>query len=248
VNDHRQNTDLSGLPFTILHLAADWLAIDKPAGMAVHPGPQTPHSLEDYLPALARHLGQRRPPVLMHRLDRDTSGCLLLARSGEGRRWLAQLFEARQVHKTYLAQLASLPEADTGEVDAPLAKISSAEAGWRMVVDPAQGKTALTRWRVLDRHAGLVALMPATGRTHQLRVHATLIGGAIRGDPVYGASDGGGMRLHAHGLILPQAGGVGERIVAPVPTSWGLPPELLDRLGLRLPEHEILQGSPSSAE
>ncbi|GGI68391.1 RNA pseudouridine synthase [Polymorphobacter multimanifer] len=232
MSNDRKTPDPGSLPFTILHLGADWLAIDKPAGLAVHPGPRTPHSLEDHLPALARLLGQRRPPVLMHRLDRDTSGCLLLARTVGGRRWLAQAFEARQVEKTYLAQLDALPEADAGEIDAPLAKISTVEAGWRMVVDTVRGKAARTRWRVLDRDTRLVAMMPATGRTHQLRVHATLIGGAIIGDSVYGRAAAGGLRLHARSLMVPQPSAPPVRIDAALPARWGLPEGLMSAWGL----------------
>lgn len=217
------------LPFTLLHVARDWLVIDKPAGLAVHPGPRTPHSLEDHLPLLAHALGQQRPPVLMHRLDRDTSGCLLLARTANGRRHLAQAFEARQIQKTYFAQLDVLPDADFGEVDAPLAKISSAQAGWRMIVDTTHGRPAFTRWQVLDRSTNLVAFMPATGRTHQLRVHATLMGGAIKGDSVYGAA-ADGLRLHARSLGVPQPADKPVAIVATIPASWGLPAELVARL------------------
>ncbi len=223
--------DPKALPFDILYSGADWLIIDKPAGLAVHPGPRTPHSLEDHLPALARLLGQRRPPVLMHRLDRDTSGCLLLARTSGGRRWLAKAFETRQVAKTYIAQLDALPQADAGEVDAPLAKISSAEAGWRMVVDGAGGKPACTRWQVLDRETRLIALMPMTGRTHQLRVHATLMGGAIQGDTVYGSAAPGGLRLHAHRLVVPQPSSSPVQVVAPLPASWGLSKNQISGLG-----------------
>ena len=212
-------------PLRVLHCDADILALDKPAGLAVHPGPRTPHSLEALLPDLAHHLGQRRLPVILHRLDRDTSGCLLLARHKGAVRRLAQLFEARQVQKTYWAILETLPATDSGIIDAPLAKISSAEAGWRMVVDP-RGKTAITHWQIMDREARLIAFRPLTGRTHQLRVHANCLGTAIVGDPVYGQADPGGatMRLHARQLRLPLPDGTPLEITAPLPQDW---PDLL---------------------
>ena len=124
---------LAGVPFALLHRDTHLLVIDKPAGLAVHPGPKTPDSLEDYLPELA--CGNLRWPVIAHRLDRDTSGCLVLARHPKAIKRVSALFEARQVSKLYWAVLASLPDADSGTVDAPLHKISSAEAGWRMVID-----------------------------------------------------------------------------------------------------------------
>lgn len=206
-------------PFPILHVDPQLVIIDKPAGLAVHPGPRTPNSLEDHLPALAAALGQRRPPTLMHRLDRDTSGCLLLARTAAATRHLAQRIEARHLQKTYLALLDTVPEDDHGIIDAPLAKISSKDAGWRMIVDVNKGKAAITHWEILDRTSGLVSFCPKTGRTHQLRVHATLIGGAIRGDPIYGVSPGP-MRLHALSLRLDAHEGGTLSVSAPVPPGW----------------------------
>ena len=119
---------LDGLPFAILYRDTHLVVIDKPAGLAVHPGPQTPDSLEDFLPDLA--FSNQRLPVISHRLDRDTSGCLIIARHPKAVKRVSMLFEAGQVSKTYWAVLESLPEADSGTVDAPLHKISSAEAGW----------------------------------------------------------------------------------------------------------------------
>lgn len=205
----------------ILFRNAEFAVINKPAGLAVHPGPRTPHSVEDLLPKLAEALGQRRLPTLMHRLDRDTSGCLLLARKPAGVRRLSQLFEAHKIAKTYWAIMETMPQEDEGIIDAPLAKISSAEAGWRMVVDPA-GKTAITAWRVRDRAARLMEFRPQTGRTHQLRVHANCLGSAILGDPVYGSikTPGTLMRLHARQLDLPLPDGTWQQVIAPLPEGW----------------------------
>lgn len=206
----------------ILHCDDELLVLDKPAGLAVHPGPRTPFSLEALLPGLARRLGQRPLPLPLHRLDRDTSGCLLLARRKSAAARLSRLFEAGQIEKRYWAVLDHLPEEDSGRVDVPLTKVSSAAAGWRMVASPA-GKPAQTLWRVLDRTAGLVEFRPLTGRTHQIRVHATCIGGAIAGDPVYGSSQGP-LRLHARQLSIPKADGTRLVVEAPLPVGWpGLP-------------------------
>jgi tRNA pseudouridine32 synthase/23S rRNA pseudouridine746 synthase len=214
-----QALETIGPSFTILHLDAHCLIIDKPAGLAVHPGPKTPHSLEDHLPALARRLGQKRLPVLMHRLDRDTSGCLLLARTAAATRALAHLIEARGLEKTYIARLEQCPQTASGTINAPLAKISSKAKGWRMIVDVKNGKAAITDWKIVEAENALISFCPKTGRTHQIRVHATLIGGAIVGDPIYGATPGP-MRLHAHHLAFSHADGTRVNATAPIPPNW----------------------------
>ncbi len=207
---------VQGLPFGLLYRDTHLIIIDKPAGLAVHPGPQTRDSLEDFLPILA--MGNQRLPVIAHRLDRDTSGCLIVARHPKAIKRVSMLFEAGQVKKTYWAVLETLPEAESGTVDAPLHKISSAEEGWRMIIDK-RGKRAVTHWRVIDKAARLVEFTPETGRTHQLRVHAASLGCAILGDPVYGAGKGP-MRLHARALDLPYDAAAPLHIVAPLPADW----------------------------
>ncbi|WP_439534716.1 RluA family pseudouridine synthase [Polymorphobacter sp.] len=211
------------MPVPILYQDQRLLVIDKPAGLAVHPGPRTPHSLEALLPAIADRAGIRRLPTIMHRLDRDTSGCLVLAITPASVRRVAGLFEQRLVHKLYWARLDALPEEDSGTIDAPLAKVSSAEAGWRMVVDPA-GKRAVTRWRILDRPARLIEFRPETGRTHQLRVHANCLGTSIENDPVYGPIRGSAgrplMRLHARMLEIPMSDRDPLTVTAPLPAEW----------------------------
>ena len=213
----------SDLSRRILHIDAHLLVLDKPAGLAVHPGPRTPHSLEDHLGELRQ--GFLRAPTLAHRLDRDTSGCLLLARHPKAHKRLTQLFEAGRVGKTYWAVVDGAPGGNSGIVDAPLFKVSSAEAGWRIIVDP-RGKAAVTRWEMLARgERSLVAFYPQTGRTHQVRVHAAALGCPIVGDPVYGAGQGGAgqnpMLLHARALNVPYSEG-GEPVVveAPLPPHW----------------------------
>jgi len=215
LNAFRNGPDLNDFPFPILFDSRDVVIIDKPAGLAVHPGPKTPHSLEDHLPALANG---GFVPVAAHRLDRDTSGCLAIARTRRGAKWLSAAFEERKAEKAYWAILSSLPATAEGLVDAPLIKVSTAETGWRMVVRR-DGKPARTHWRVLDAATRLVEFRPETGRTHQIRVHAARIGCPIAGDPVYG--DGiGPMRLHARSLAITLPDGQRLEASCDLPADW----------------------------
>ncbi len=207
----------------ILAIDAHVLILDKPAGLAVHPGPATPHSLEAHLIQLRE--GFVRSPQPAHRLDRDTSGCLVLGRHPKALKRLMALFAEGRVAKTYWAIVDGAPDGDAGEIDAPLHKVSTAADGWRMVVNPA-GKPARTRWQVLERGPrSLIEFMPVTGRTHQIRVHAAALGTPIVDDPVYGAgsrgSDLGPMLLHARRVVVPYAD---DRppvdATAPLPGHW----------------------------
>ncbi len=201
----------------ILFVDAHLLVLDKPAGLAVHPGPATPVSLEAHLIGLRQ--GYVRSPQPAHRLDRDTSGCLVLARHPKALKRLTALFAAGQVEKTYWAMVDGAPVPDAGEIAAPLAKVSTAAAGWRMVVDPA-GKPATTHWRVLARgERSLVEFTPLTGRTHQIRVHAASLGHPVAGDPVYGAGRGP-MLLHARRVVVPYSDGPPTDVTAPLPAHW----------------------------
>ncbi len=186
-----------------------WIvAIDKPAGLPVHAGPSGRPSLEDFRDQL--RFGLPRLPELAHRLDADTSGCLVFGRHRRALRRLGQLFREGRVRKTYYALVHGIPDAAAGEVDLPLKKISSREKGWRIVVAE-DGKPARTRWRVSAtdprNRRSLLVLEPLTGRTHQLRVHLAAIGHPILGDAKY--ADPAVRRLaprlmlHAARLVLP---------------------------------------------
>jgi tRNA pseudouridine32 synthase / 23S rRNA pseudouridine746 synthase len=215
----------------LLYRDALMLVIDKPAGFAVHRGPKGGESLEDHFDAL--RFGLPRRPALAHRLDRETSGCLVLGRHRKALAQLGRLFKSGVVEKTYWAVVEGGPEVDEGVIELPLGRLD-ASRGWWMKHDPT-GQPAVTKWRVLGRstltssrkgevdppQAGRVgvsndaaegktmtwlALEPVTGRTHQLRVHCTAMGWPIVGDTIYGnapRTGGPGLHLHAREIIVP---------------------------------------------
>jgi tRNA pseudouridine32 synthase/23S rRNA pseudouridine746 synthase len=159
----------------------------------------------------------------VHRLDRDTSGCLLLARNPKAHKRFAAAFEAGLAKKVYIAVLDGVPNGESGRIELPLAKRSTRAEGWRMGPD-LKGKPAVTEWRLLGIGDGraLVEFRPQTGRTHQLRVHAADgLGVPIAGDPVYGQS-GPAMLLHAARLELPRNPKPTIEAEAPLPDSFAL--------------------------
>ncbi len=205
----------------ILYEDGEALVIDKPAGLPVDRPRAGGECLEDYLPSL--RLGFQRKPLPVHRLDRDTSGSLLLARNPKALKRFVAAFEARTVSKRYLGLVAKEIEGASGTFDMALSKISSAEEGWRMVPD-SYGKSAVTHWRKLTVRDGLtmVEFHLETGRTHQIRVHvASGFGAPLLGDPVYG--DGSGARrtmLHAAGITMPRAGKRDVSATSPLPADF----------------------------
>lgn len=204
----------------ILFIDAEAVVIDKPAGLPVDTPRRGGESIASRLGELK--CGFKRPPTPMHRLDMDTSGCLLFARTPKARAHFQQAFEIRTVEKYYIAVVASAIAEEAGVIDIPLAKQSSAEAGWKMIADK-HGSDATTRWRRLAVRDGstLVEFQPLTGRTHQIRVHAReAFGRGIVGDRVYGIP-GGPMLLHASRLVVPREGKAAIDVGAPLPESFG---------------------------
>lgn len=196
------------------------LVIDKPAGFAVHRGPKGGESLEDHFDAL--RFGLPRAPALAHRLDRDTSGCLVLGRHRKALAELGRLFKGGRVGKIYWAVVEGAPDAEEGRIDIPLGR-KDATRGWWMKPDPA-GQPAVTTWKVMgrsERQLTWLALEPVTGRTHQLRVHCAEMGWPIVGDPIYGTAprDGGPvLHLHSREIIVPLYKKRDPiRVVAPAP-------------------------------
>ncbi|MGV7029797.1 RluA family pseudouridine synthase [Methylobacterium symbioticum] len=187
----------------LLYRDALLLVIDKPAGLPVHPGPKGGETLTDHLDAL--RFGLPRRPEAVHRLDRDTSGCLALGRHAKALARLGKLFAGASVQKTYWAVVEGSPAAESGSIDMPLARRSPDPRSWWMKADPA-GDPALTHWQVLGRDGARtwLELRPVTGRTHQLRVHCAESGWPILGDPIYGSGPrGGALHLHARALSIP---------------------------------------------
>jgi len=192
----------------LLHRDGLMLVIDKPAGLPVHRGPKGGENLEDHFGQL--RFGLPRAPALAHRLDKDTSGCLVLGRHRKALERLGKLFKNGRVEKTYWAVVEGAPDADEGRIELALSRLD-AERGWWMRVDPL-GLPAVTDWRVLGRGAGLslLELKPRSGRTHQLRVHCQAMGWPILGDPVYGngrRENAPPLHLHARAIVVPMQDG-----------------------------------------
>lgn len=224
----------------IIHRDADVIAINKPPGLAVQGGTGTTRHLDAMLDALRFDADER--PRLVHRLDRDTSGVMLLARSARVAAKLGEAFRHKSARKIYWALVVGVPKPAQGKIDMALAK-EAGPAGERMAADE-EGKRAITLYATIERvgnRAAWLALMPLTGRTHQLRVHcAEALGTPILGDLKYGRDaaklPGEGiaqqLHLHARALRLPHPAGGMLELSAPLPphmrATWaffGLDPD-----------------------
>jgi len=210
---------------SVLYKDDDVLVIDKPAGLAVQGGSGLSTSVDDLLDALQFDAKER--PRLVHRLDRDTSGVLALARNAKAAQRLTEAFRHKDARKIYWAVVVGVPEVRGGRIDAPLQK-TGGKGAERVHVDE-DGKRAVTEFAVIE-HAGKkaawLALMPVTGRTHQLRAHCVALGTPILGDGKYAgaaaflAKDNLSRQLHLHArrLRLPHPGGKGWiDVTAPLP-------------------------------
>ena len=249
-------------PLEVVFEDAWLLVLDKPAGLVVHPGAGAPtgtlvHALLHHYPAIAGVGGEGRPGIV-HRLDKDTSGLMVVAKTNRAYRALVEAMRQRTVKRTYRALVWGSPPHDEGTLGAPIGRDPRDRK--RMAVVRRGGKPAITRWRVLERFGRQAASLEVrleTGRTHQIRVHLSHLGLPVVGDPVYGGrgkkqlSRGEGERslagalfeglkrqaLHASELeFLHPVSGKQLRFTAPVPEDFARALEMLQTLSRRHPD------------
>jgi len=205
--------DIDFMKSLVIYKDDDVIVLNKPAGLAVQGGSKTERHIDGMLDALRFGLSEK--PHLVHRLDRDTSGVLVLGRTANAAAKLAEAFKSRQAHKIYWAVVVGKPKLLSGKIDAPLSKLSGAKGGEQMKIDFENGQRAQTLYRVVDslgRKASWLELSPLTGRTHQLRVHAAeALNTPIIGDGKYGGErsfavgieNNKKLHLHARAIRLP---------------------------------------------
>ena len=221
------------IPLAILYEDADLVVIDKPAGMVVHPAPG--HAGGTLVNALLHHcrdlsgVGGELRPGIVHRLDKDTSGVLVVAKHDRAHRALAAQWKGHAIEREYLALVRGAPRAASGTVDAPIGRHPVDRK--RMSTTTRRGRSAVTHWRVERKLSGatLLRVRLETGRTHQIRVHLASIGLPVLGDPVYGKAPGAGRQmLHAAVLgFLHPTSGAPLRFEAPPPADFAA---LVERL------------------
>ena len=218
------DAEAKALEARVLHRDDHVLVIDKPPALAVQGGTGTRRHLDAMLDAL-RFGGER--PRLVHRLDKDTSGVLVLARTATAAAALARAFRSREVHKLYWAVVVGVPRPSSGRIDLRLAK-RLGRHGERMEPDTEAGLMAVTEYRIIEhagRRAAWLLLEPLTGRTHQLRVHCAAIGTPILGDGKYGGPEAvlegdqvsRKLHLHARWIEIPHPAGGVLAVTAPLP-------------------------------
>ncbi len=229
------------IPLTVVYEDSDLLVVDKPAGMVVHPAPghsggTLVNALLAHVPGIELDMGDEARPGIVHRLDKDTSGLIVVAKRRSAHEALSKQMAARTMHKEYLAVVIGKPRPPSGVVDAPIARDPRDRQRMAVVSNGRHARTHYVTDRVLGGYT-LIRVTLDTGRTHQIRVHMASIGYPILGDPVYGkrtlkdASSLGLTRqfLHAHklGFTLPSSGGWVE-FVSPLPEDLQ---GVLDKLG-----------------
>lgn len=226
-NAHLDDTHLQEL---VLYRDGLMLVLNKPSGIPVHKGKGPYKPFEDYFEAY--RYGMHQLPCLAHRLDRETSGCLVLGRHPKALRHLGHLFAENRIDKTYLALVHGIPPEKTGRIDLPLSQQSDKKYEWHMKADP-DGKPSVTLYEVLHtfENLSLISLTPLTGRTHQLRVHCDAAGFPIVGDSLYysnRASDrlSPALHLHAYRVTIPY-----NSNKAPITATAPLPPHIGETLG-----------------
>jgi 23S rRNA pseudouridine955/2504/2580 synthase len=208
----------------VIHRDDDAIVLNKPAGLAVQGGSNTTRHIDGMSDGL--RFGNVERPRLVHRLDKDTSGVLLIARNAAAAAFFTRAFRDKTTRKTYWAIVAGLPKLRQGRIDLPLAK--RALKGGERVQSDDEGKDAVTYYTVVDSagdRASWLALLPLTGRTHQLRAHCAAIGTPILGDGKYGGAaahalgSAAARRLHLHArtLEIPHPAGFTLKVTAPLP-------------------------------
>ncbi len=219
------------IPLDVLHEDADLIALNKPAGIVVHPGAGNPTGT--LVNALLHHcgslsvIGGTERPGIVHRLDKETSGCLVIAKNDQAHRSLARQFAGRTVEKTYLAIVTGTPRHLSGRIDAAIGR-HPVHRKMMAVTDRAGAREAITDWRVLATGDGLTLIecRPKTGRTHQIRVHFKHLGHPVAGDSVYGKRGPFARHLlHAWKLSFDHpATGARLALSAPIPPDFPLVP------------------------
>ena len=205
----------------LMHEDEAVLAFNKPSGLPSQVRGNKAKNLDHLLWTFAKSNGKR--PRLVHRLDAGTSGVIIAGKTKPAAVSLSKAFEARTAKKTYVAVIGGkLPSEDQGRIDVPVARIET-DRGSQIVAGHKDGKAAITRWRIIERHGeqALVELHPETGRTHQLRVHLAHLGCPILGDRIYGdEASAPRLMLHALGLKLPHPNGADLSLETPMPESF----------------------------
>jgi|HubBroStandDraft_1064217.scaffolds.fasta_scaffold00635_4 23S rRNA pseudouridine955/2504/2580 synthase len=218
-------SEIAALQARVLHRDRDVIAINKPHDLAVQGGTNLVQHLDGMLDALQFEAAER--PRLVHRLDKDTSGVLLLARSAKAAAWLAASFREKNARKTYWAVVAGVPRPHRGCIDLSVGKTLGGSRE-KMAVDEEDGRRAVTYYTVIEQaaqKAAWLALLPVTGRTHQLRVHCAELGTPILGDGKYGGpaallaglEHARKLHLHARSISLARPGGTILTVTAPLP-------------------------------